>query len=294
MSTKIKKAVIPAAGLGTRFLPATKTIPKELLPIVDRPSLLYIVEECVHAGIEDIVLISGRGKSAIEDLFDTSYELEAVLEKSGKLDLLETIRPLKDMANIISIRQKEALGLGHAVFTAAPIVGKEPFAVLLGDEIMVNEQGKGEGVAQLCDRYSDLQQSVVAMMEVGLDQVHKYGIVDGKMEQDNLFRVSNVVEKPSAEAAPSRWALPGRYAFDAKIFDYLKETRPGKNGEIQLTDGMCRLAESPGLWATQLTSRRFDAGDKFGYLQANIELGLQHSEVGSRLKQYLKDLCKDL
>ncbi|MCB0411516.1 MAG: UTP--glucose-1-phosphate uridylyltransferase GalU [Bdellovibrionales bacterium] len=287
MKRTIKKAVIPVAGLGTRFLPVTKTVPKELLPIVDRPILHFIVEECVRAGIEDIIFITGRGKTAIEDYFDTSFQLETTLSQSKKLDLLDRIVETKKMANIISVRQKEPLGLGHAVSCAQPVVGNEPFAVLLGDEVMVNSEGQGEGIGELCSRYEELEQSIVAVMKVEPTEVEKYGIVDGT-EEDHLIRVKNIVEKPARDKAPSCWALPGRYVFQPKLFDYLKDTKPGKNGEIQLTDGMCRLAERPGLWATQIKSQRFDAGDKFGYLLANLEIGLLHPEVGPKLKQYLK------
>ena len=287
----VKKAVIPAAGLGTRFLPATKTVPKELLPIVDTPILLYVVKEAIAAGIEDLIVIAGRNKHAIEDFFDRSYELEDTLVKTGKEDLLKQIREIQSMVNIISIRQKEAKGLGHAVYSAKPAVGQEPFAVLLGDEIMVQTKPDHKNVSQqLCQIYSETQTSVVAVMEVPEQDVCKYGIVQIKDPEVPLMSVEAVVEKPSVQEAPSRLALPGRYVFSGSFFQHLENLSPGKNGEIQLTDGMTRLANKEGLLATRLSSQRFDAGDKLGYLMANIELGLQHPEIGNSLHSYLKNL----
>lgn len=286
----VKKAIIPTAGLGTRFLPATKSIPKELFPLVDKPLLLYIVEEAVAAGIEDIVLITGRGKSAIEDFFDCSYEVEDTLAKAGKTDLLSKISYIKNMANIISIRQKEPKGLGHAVLCGEHVIGSEPFAVLLGDEIMVGQPNVTE---ELCKHYQTGEGSVVAVMEVPRSEVSKYGIVKAKPLQSKLS-IEHVVEKPSVEEAPSNWALPGRYVFENKLFGFLKETRPGKNGEIQLTDGMNGLAAQKRLWGATFSAKRYDAGDKFGFIQANIEIGLEHPETGDRLKTYLLDLAKRL
>lgn len=290
MSATIRKAVIPAAGLGTRFLPATKSIPKEMLTIVDKPILLYVVEEAVSAGIEDIVLVQGRGKSAIEDFFDTSYELESTLEKAGKLDLLETVRKVKDMANIISVRQKTPMGLGHAVATARPVVGSSPFALLLGDEIMINAPKTPSATGQLAKHYENEGKSVVAIMEVAANEVSKYGIVGGKDIGRGLMQIETVVEKPSVQDAPSRMALPGRYIFSAEIFKYLAEAKPGKNGEIQLTDAMVQLAKREGLLGTKVTARRYDAGDRLGYLQANIELALDRPELKADLLPYLKAL----
>ena len=292
MNSSIKKAVIPAAGLGTRFLPATKTIPKEMLPIVDQPTILYVVEECVRAGIEDIVLIAGRGKSSIEDFFDRSVELEETLERSGKTSLLSRIQRVRDLANVISIRQKEALGLGHAIYTSKPIVGNEPFAVLLGDEIMIpRSDNELTATEQLVNVFNKTDKSAVAVMPVEDENVHKYGIISHSAEQDGVYTVDNVIEKPSLDEAPSRLALPGRYVFTPKIFDFLKNTPPGKNGEIQLTDPMAQLAKDEGMSATVVTGRRFDAGDKLGYLMANIEMGLEHPEVGEGLKNYIKGLA---
>lgn len=292
---KIRKAIIPTAGLGTRFLPASKTVPKELFPLVDKPLILYILEECLDAGIEDVILITGRGKSAIEDFFDRSYELEDTLEKSGKIELLKSIQRVRNMANIISVRQKEALGLGHAVLTGSHVVGNEPFAVLLGDEIMI---GKPSPTKELTQIYSDTGVSAVAIMEVAASEVSKYGIVavspDASQRKDGLFQITNVVEKPSVQDAPSRLALPGRYVFDPKLFSYLRDTKPGKNGEIQLTDGMVSLASRDSLFGSKFKAKRFDAGDKLGFLQANIEIGLDHPEIGSQLGTYLKSLIQEL
>ena len=291
---KVKKAVIPAAGLGTRFLPATKSVPKELLPIVDTPILLHIVREVVAAGIEDIVIIAGRGKTAIEDFFDTSYELHSVLKRDRKEKLLSIVEEIQNMVNIISVRQKEAKGLGHAVYTAKPIVGDEPFAVLLGDELMMPKQPGDKTVTQqLCETFSSQGQSTVAVMEVEPSQVHKYGIVAHE-PGDMPIKVTSVVEKPEPNEAPSCWALPGRYVFISKIFTYLENLPAGKNGEIQLTDAMTQLAQNEGLWANSFSAERFDAGDKFGFLQANIEQGLKHPEIGDKLKQYIIERARSL
>ncbi len=286
---KIKKAVIPAAGLGTRFLPATKTVPKELLPIVDTPILLHVVKEAIDAGIEDLIIIAGRNKTAIEDFFDRSYELEDTLLKTGKEDLLKIVKDIQEMVKIISIRQKEAKGLGHAVYTAQPAVGKEPFAVLLGDEIMVKSQ-KDNVTAQLIHAYKATSCSTVAVMEVPKKEVSKYGIVEIETPSTQYMKVLSVVEKPQPDQSPSQWALPGRYIFTSSLFEALKNTKPGKNGEIQLTDAMTDLAKKEGLFATEFVAQRYDAGDKFGYLQANIELGLAHPEIAEQLKNYLKTL----
>jgi UTP--glucose-1-phosphate uridylyltransferase len=285
---KIRKAVIPVAGLGTRFLPATKTIPKEMLPIVDRPILLYIMEEIVAAGISEVVLIAGRGKSAIEDFFDTSYEVEDTLEKSGRTELLQPVHEIIKQLRVVSIRQHVALGLGHAVLCAEPAIGREPFAVLLGDEIMIAEPGRPSGVAQLARIFEDTQQSTVAVMEVAASEVSKYGIVRVSEKGPNLWSVLDLVEKPAVGQAPSRLALPGRYVFAGSIFDDLRQTRPGRGGEIQLTDAMTQLARREGMLATVIDAQRFDAGDKLGYLMANVELALRHPQVGPAFERYLR------
>lgn len=292
----IKKAVIPAAGLGTRFLPATKSTPKEMLPVVDKPILFYVVEEAIAAGIEDIVIIAGRQKTSIEDFFDRSYELEDTLEKTGKTDLLETVNSIRNMANIISVRQKQALGLGHAVYCSKPVVGDEPFAVLLGDEIMISEPGEPTVTQQLATNYDSTGLSSVAVMQVETSQVHKYGIVKPKpgVYTESSFEVESLIEKPSAEEAPSQFALPGRYIFDSKILEYLKNAKPGKNNEIQLTDSMNMLAQNQGLMACPFKAKRYDAGDKLGYLMANVELALKHSELKDEFREYLKTLAGQL
>ncbi len=285
---KIKKALIPAAGLGTRFLPASKTIPKEMFPIVDTPIILYVIEEALQAGIEDIVLITGRGKSAIEDFFDTSYELEDKLIKAGKINELKKIHDIRNKVNIISVRQKEAKGLGHAVYCGQSVIGKDPFAVLLGDEII----SPPTVTQELCQTFSDTGISSVAVMEISPENISKYGVVtvESFSEEKNQYKVLNVIEKPSADKAPSNLALPGRYVFDNRIFSYLEKTSPGKNGEIQLTDAMVQLAENEGLLAQTFTSQRYDAGDKLGYLQANIEFALKDTTLEQPLKKYLKGL----
>ena len=289
---KVRKAIIPAAGLGTRFLPATKTIPKEMLPIVDRPTILYVVEEAVRAGIEDIVLIQGRQKTEIEDFFDVTYELEDKLARDGKHEWLEMLHRIRTMANIISIRQKQPLGLGHAVHCGKPGVGDEPFAVLLGDEIMINPEGEETPTATLARSFEETGLSTVAIMPVADADVSKYGIVEGEKQTNGTIRVSNVIEKPSPRQTASRLALPGRYVFSAEIFKYLHEAKPGKNGEIQLTDAMTSLAKQPGLLASPFKATRFDAGDKLGFLQANIEIALERPELGAALKDYLQALMK--
>lgn len=292
--SKVKKAIIPAAGLGTRFLPATKTVPKEMLTIVDAPIIFYVVEEAVKAGIEDIVLIAGRGKHAIEDFFDTSYELEDRLLKDGKEKLLERVTKIREMANIISIRQKHAAGLGHAVLSGLPIIGKEPFAVLLGDEITMGFHGEPNVTAQLVNSFAETQTSTISVMKVDDKDVSKYGIAEVEEKSQGFFKVTSLMEKPKPSETTSRWALPGRYVFDNRIMDILKDAKPTLNGEIQLTDSMKVLCQRHGLNAMTFTAQRFDAGDKLGYLQANIELGLQNPEIGADLKKYLLKLAQNL
>ncbi|MBO9665425.1 MAG: UTP--glucose-1-phosphate uridylyltransferase GalU [Bdellovibrio sp.] len=291
---KVKKAIIPAAGLGTRFLPATKTVPKEMLTIVDAPIILYVVEEAIKAGIEDIVLIAGRGKHAIEDFFDMSYELEDKLARDGKEKLLERVTKIRDHANIISIRQKQALGLGHAVLCGLPIVGKEPFAVLLGDEITMEANGQANVTAQLVKSFEETSTSTISIMKVSEKDVSKYGIAEVEEKSSGFFKVTSLVEKPKPTETSSRWALPGRYVFDNAIMDLLSNAKPTLNGEIQLTDSMKVLCQLKGLNAMTFTADRYDAGDKLGYLQANIELALKNPELGNELKSYIIELAKRL
>lgn len=291
---KIKKAIIPAAGLGTRFLPATKTVPKEMLTIVDAPIILYVVEEAVQAGIEDIVLIAGRGKHAIEDFFDTSYELEDKLAKDGKEKLLERVTAIREKANIISIRQKHALGLGHAVLCGLPIIGKEPFAVLLGDEITMGTNNADNVTAQLVHSFRDTKTSTISVMKVEDQDVQKYGIAEVEETGKGYFKVTSLIEKPKPLETKSRWALPGRYVFDNCIMDILHNAPPTLHGEIQLTDSMKELCHSKGLNAMTFTAHRYDAGDKLGYLQANIELALKNPELGDGLRDYILQLAQKI
>lgn len=290
--SQVKKAIIPAAGLGTRFLPATKTVPKEMLNLVDAPTILYVVEEAVEAGIEDIVLIAGRGKHAIEDFFDTSYELEDKLAHSGKLNLLDRLLKIRNMANIISIRQKQALGLGHAVYCGRPVVGNEPFAVLLGDEITVSLNGEKTVTSQLVDNFEKTGTSSVSIMQVPERDVSKYGIAEVEKIEDHRHKVLSLVEKPKPNEVKSRMALAGRYVFDGAIFEELKHGTPGMGGEIQLTDSMKNLMEKKGLEAMTINTKRFDAGDKLGYLKATVELALMNPALEKDFRAYLTELIK--
>jgi UTP--glucose-1-phosphate uridylyltransferase len=295
-NAKIRKAVIPAAGLGTRFFPATKTVPKEMLPIVDRPAILYVIEEAMQAGIEDIILIQGRGKTAIEDFFDVSYELEEKLIKDGKEEVLKQIQNIRNNTNIISIRQKAALGLGHAIKCAESVIGEEAFAVLLGDEITISDQKKNNVTHHLIKASENSKSSSVWVLPVDLADTHKYWIVDFGLDVKNTtqqdlqtgLKVKGVVEKPKAGAAPSNWALPGRYVFQAEIMRYLNDIKPGHNGELQLSDAMNILAQKSDLRAYSFDSRRFDVGDRLGYLLANIELGLERPDLKDGILKYIK------
>jgi len=295
---RVSKAIIPAAGLGTRFLPATKSIPKEMLTLVDSPAIFYVVEEAVLAGIEDIVLIQGRGKAAIEDFFDVSYELEDKLAKDGKSEILDRLNRIKSMANIISIRQKQPLGLGHAVLCGKPIVGDEPFAVLLGDEVMVQGKSEASVTQHLTDCFHRTRTSTIAVMPVTDAEVSKYGIADLELSSSQEsqgsagYRVKGLVEKPKPTETTSRWALPGRYVFDARIFNFLEKTKPGKNGEIQLTDAMAQMLLEYGMMAIPVKSKRFDAGDPLGFIKANIEMALTHPMIGAEVKAYIQEVAK--
>ncbi len=288
--SKIKKALIPAAGLGTRFLPATKTVPKEMLTLVDAPIILYVVEEAIQAGIEDIILIAGRGKYAIEDFFDSSYELEDKLARTGQTHLLDRLNHVRDNANIISIRQKQALGLGHAVLCGAPVLGNDPFAVLLGDEITLSDKKNSSLTSQLCEIYAKTGNTVVSIMPVEERDVSKYGIAEVEKTAEKYFRVKSLVEKPQPTEVQSRWALTGRYVFENEILSVLKEARPTLNGEIQLTDSMNLLAQRSAMWASSFNGVRHDAGDKLGYLKANVELALKNDELGPEFKKYLREV----
>ncbi|MCB0355540.1 MAG: UTP--glucose-1-phosphate uridylyltransferase GalU [Bdellovibrionales bacterium] len=292
---KITKAVIPAAGLGTRFLPVTKSVPKEMLPLVDKPILLYVVEEAVAAGIEDIIIIAGRGKTAIENFFDTNFELENLLVQTGQEELLQQIKDVSNMANIISIRQKEAKGLGHAIHCAKPIIGMESFAVLLGDEITFPQNDFKHVTAELIDIYQTHNQSCVSVMEVAPERVEKYGVIAYKPYEKKhkglpILQVNNIIEKPTPAEAPSQLALPGRYVFTADIFSRIEQTPVGKNNELQLTDAMVKMLQHQPLLAINIPNRRYDAGDKLGFLMANIDLALERNDMKESLKDYLRKL----
>jgi UTP--glucose-1-phosphate uridylyltransferase len=280
----VRKAVIPAAGLGTRFLPATKASPKEMLPLVDKPLIQYTVEEAVASGIEDIIIITGRGKRAIEDHFDRSVELEENLKGTGKSHILNQIREISNLANFCYVRQSEALGLGHAVLCAQHLIGDEPFAVILGDEIIDAEV---PALAQLISVYRKHQGAVLGVQDIPKQDVSRYGIVTPKRLTKGLHRVQNMVEKPSPEDAPSTLAVVGRYILPPEIFPILRKTAPGKNGEIQLTDALKALAKKSPMFAQELKGQRHDAGDKLGFLIATVEFALKNPSLGSDFKEYL-------
>ncbi len=290
MEKKIRKAIIPAAGLGTRFLPATKAQPKEMLPIVDKPTLQYIIEECVASGIEEILIITGRNKKSIEDHFDKSVELELELEKSGKEEMLKMVRDITDMINIHFIRQKEPRGLGHAIHCAKTFVGEEPFAVLLGDDIVYNDEKPC--LKQLIDCYNECGTSVLGVQTVDRSQVNKYGIVGGEQVSDRVYKVSDLVEKPKVEEAPSNVAILGRYIITPRIFEILETTAPGKGNEIQLTDALLTLVKEESMYAYDFEGKRYDAGDKLGYLQATVEYALRRPELKDDFMAYLKTIVE--
>ena len=290
MSKKIRKAIIPAAGLGTRFLPATKAQPKEMLPIVDKPTIQYIIEEAVASGIEEILIITGRSKKCIEDHFDKSVELELELEKSGKEQMLKMVREISDMVDIHFIRQKEPRGLGHAISCAKTFVGNEPFAVLLGDDIVYNE-GK-PCLKKLIDCYDEYKTSVLGVQTVEAKDVNKYGIVNGIHIEDRVYKVKGLVEKPPVEEAPSNVAILGRYIITPQIFKILEETKPGKGGEIQLTDALLKLIDEEAMYAYDFEGTRYDVGDKLGFLKATVEYALRREDLRDGFIEYLNTLKK--
>ncbi len=285
----ITKAVIPAAGLGTRFLPATKTVPKELLPIVDVPTIQYIVNEAVDSGIADIIFVTSRGKNTLIDHFDSNPELEQKLEREGKTELLRSLRQTSSMAKIISVRQREPKGLGDAVLCAKDLIGNEPFAVLLGDDLV---DSVTPCTKQMIAAYMKHQKSVVALMRVPDEDVPKFGICGGHTVEDRVHLLDTMVEKPSLSDAPSNLAIVGRYILKPSIFRYLEEVGPGKNGEIQLTDAMERMMKVEGFIGYEFQGERYDAGDKFGFLQAGIAYGLKRRDIAPRLKAYLRDVLE--
>jgi len=281
---KIRKAVIPAAGLGTRFLPATKAQPKEMLPVVDKPTLQYIIEEAVQSGIEEILIITGRNKTAIENHFDRSVELELELERKGQAELLAEVRAISEMANIHYIRQKEPKGLGHAIYCAKSFIGEEPFAVLLGDDIVYAKKPCLQQMIAVYDRYGA---SILGVQEVAREDVSKYGIVDGEQLEERVYRVRGLIEKPAPEQAPSAIAILGRYIISPAIFEILAHTRPGKGGEIQLTDALQELARKEAIYAYIFEGRRYDVGDKQGFLEATVEYALRREELREEFLSYL-------
>jgi UTP--glucose-1-phosphate uridylyltransferase len=290
MTKKVRKAVFPAAGLGTRFLPATKAQPKEMLPLVDKPIIQYGVEEAVASGCDQIIIVTGRGKSAIEDHFDVSYELEKMLEERGKTDLLKIVRQISDLIHIAYVRQKEALGLGHAVLTARELVGDEPFAVLLADDVI---DAKVPCLKQMMDVFNQTQCSVLATQVVEGPGISAYGVLEGKPvpgSNGKLYEVVNLVEKPRPEEAPSNLAVIGRYILTPTVFETLSDLKAGAGGELQLTDGLKQLLKKEKIYGYVFEGKRHDTGDKLGFLKATVEFALKRADLGGPLRQYLKSL----
>ncbi len=292
MIAKVRKAVFPAAGLGTRFLPATKAQPKEMLPLVDKPLIQYGVEESVHSGISNIIIVTGRGKSAIEDHFDVNFELEHLLESRGKRELLTSVRNISDMIDVSYVRQKEALGLGHAVHRAKELVGNEPFAVVLSDDVIESET---PCLRQLLDIYEFYGASVLALMEVDGPEISSYGVVDADPVTHNsaggrLYRIHNLVEKPKMSEAPSKLAIIGRYVLTPEIFGSIEAISPGSGGEIQLTDALRHLLRNRPIYGFKFEGQRFDAGDKLGFLKATVEFAMHRHDLGKQFREYLKTL----
>jgi UTP--glucose-1-phosphate uridylyltransferase len=291
MTMRVRKAVFPAAGLGTRFLPATKAQPKEMLPLVDKPIIQYGVEEALAAGCDQIIIVTGRGKTAIEDHFDQSYELESLLQAKGKTDLLSIVREISDMIHLAYVRQKEALGLGHAVLMARELVGNEPFAVLLADDVV---DARVPCLKQMMDVFNETQCSVIATERVEGKAISSYGVLDVKPVEsrfgDRVFEIKNMVEKPKAEEAPSNLAIIGRYILTPAVFDMLSQTQAGTGGELQLTDGMRALLKEEKMFAYVFDGRRHDTGDKLGFLKATVEFALKRPDLGTEFRDYLKRL----
>jgi len=290
MKMRVRKAVFPAAGLGTRFLPATKAQPKEMLPVVDKPIIQYGVEEAMRSGCDQIIIVTGRGKSAIEDHFDVSYELEKMLEERGKMDLLAVVREISDMIHVAYVRQKEALGLGHAVYTARELVGDEPFAVLLADDVIDAEK---PCLGQMLEIFEEKQASVIATMVVEGKAISSYGVLDAKPVpgyNGRLFEISNLVEKPPMANAPSNQAIIGRYVLTPGIFTALEHTEKGSGGELQLTDGLRNLLKTEKIYGYQFEGKRHDAGDKLGFLKATVEYALKREDLGEEFAEYLRAL----
>src|SRR5690348_5048034 len=292
MNAKVRKAVFPAAGLGTRFLPATKAQPKEMLPLVDKPLIQYGVEEAIHSGVQNIIIVTGRGKTAIEDHFDVSFELEHLLETRGKKDLLATVRAVSDMIDVSYVRQKEALGLGHAVLRARELVGNEPFAVILSDDVIDAEV---PALRQLLDVYEFYSAPVLALMEVPKESISAYGVVDAEPVghnggRDRLYRIRNLVEKPKPQDAPSNLAIIGRYVLTPEVFHSLETIEPGSGGELQLTDGLKHTLRSRPIYGYVFEGARYYAGDKLCFLKATVEFALKRYDLGEQFRAYLKSL----
>jgi UTP--glucose-1-phosphate uridylyltransferase len=286
-SMKVRKAVIPVAGLGTRFLPATKAVPKELLPIVDVPSIQYVVQEAVDAGIEEIIFVTGRGKDAIEDHFDEAPELEQILTDRGNTDMVKALRRIAEMTEVVSVRQKRPLGLGHAVLCARDLVGSEPFAVMLADDLVDSEV---PCIKQLLDIFNREEESVIALMQVPLDEVHQYGVIKGKEIEPRIYQIEGTVEKPLSSEAPSRMAIIGRYVLRPEIFAILRKQPPGRGGEVQLTDGLAQLARQRKMFGCAFEGERYDIGDKFGFVRATVAYALKRPDLKDKVKEYLNTL----
>jgi UTP--glucose-1-phosphate uridylyltransferase len=287
MSKKVRKAVFPAAGLGTRFLPATKASPKEMLPLVDKPLIQYVIEEAVASGVESVIIVTGRGKAAIEDHFDVSFELEKVLEERGKEAELKAMRAISELARVCYVRQQEALGLGHAVLQARDLVGNEPFAVMLSDDIVDSET---PALRQLLDVYEEYDAPVIGTMQVAGEAISRFGVIDGEEVKEGVYKINDMVEKPSFAEAPSDLAIIGRYVLTRDIFEDIEKTRPGAIGEIQITDAMRALLKKRPFYAVRFKGTRYDAGDKLGFLIATVEFALKHDELAPEFREYLKSL----
>jgi len=286
---RIRKAVIPVAGLGTRFLPATKAIPKEMLTIVDRPTIQYIVEEVVASGIEEVILITSEGKSAIENHFDYDFQLDTILKQKNKRALRDELSKISNLIDVVSVRQKEPLGLGHAIWMARNVIGDEPFLVLLGDDLVRSEK---PCCRQMIDLYNQVNESIVAIQRVPMDQTFQYGIVEGTdTEFDRTFKVKRMVEKPAPGTSHSDMAIIGRYLLMPEIFDFLGTTTPGHGGEIQLTDALLALSNQRGMYAYEFEGKRYDAGDKLGYLKAIVDIALEHPTLGEPFREHLYSTC---
>ncbi|MFD2116556.1 UTP--glucose-1-phosphate uridylyltransferase GalU [Paenibacillus yanchengensis] len=287
---KVRKAIIPAAGLGTRFLPATKAMPKEMLPIVDKPTIQYIVEEAIESGIEQIIIVTGKGKRAIEDHFDNYMELESKLEQANKLELLQEVRKSSEMVDIHYIRQKEPRGLGHAIWCARKFIGNEPFAVLLGDDII---QAETPCLKQMIEQFNRWHASIIGVQKVESDEVSRYGIIDGTLLENNVHLVHDLIEKPNINVAPSQIAIMGRYILTPQIFSILAEQAPGSGGEIQLTDAIATLNETEAVYAYEFFGKRYDVGEKLGFIQTTIDFALQRSDLRQSLLKYMRQVVEN-